>query len=58
MSGTGDDEAGEASPSPSPVRAQPAQPAEPRAAALAIALLCGICLVLGFGLGFFLGRGW
>ena len=32
-------------------------PADPRMAALAIAVLCGICLVLGFALGFFAGRG-
>jgi hypothetical protein len=32
-------------------------PADPRMAAVAVALLCGICLVLGFVLGFFLGRG-
>jgi uncharacterized protein YneF (UPF0154 family) len=28
-----------------------------RMAALAIAILCGVCLVLGFGLGFLMGRG-
>lgn len=36
----------------------PPPPADPKIAALAIAVLCGICLVLGFVLGFFLGRGW
>ena len=30
---------------------------DPKAAALAVAVLCGVCLVLGFGLGFLLGRG-
>ena len=30
---------------------------DPKMAALAIAVLCGVCLVLGFGLGFLLGRG-
>jgi hypothetical protein len=32
-------------------------PSDPRMAALAIAVLCGICLALGFALGFFAGRG-
>jgi hypothetical protein len=32
-------------------------PSDPKMAALAIAILCGACLVLGFGLGFLLGRG-
>ena len=30
---------------------------DPRMAALAIGVLCGVCLLLGFALGFFLGRG-
>jgi hypothetical protein len=47
------DTASDAGPSAvTPVRA------EARSAALAIAVLCGICLALGFGLGFFAGRGW
>ena len=35
----------------------PPPSADPKMAALAIAVLCGTCLVLGFALGFFLGRG-
>ena len=37
----------------------PAPPpsSDPRMAALAIAVLCGVCLVLGFVFGFLLGRG-
>ena len=30
---------------------------DPRQAALAVAILCAVCLALGFGLGFLLGRG-
>ena len=30
---------------------------DPKMAALAIAILCGTCLVLGFAFGFLLGRG-
>ena len=37
---------------------EPKTTSDPRMAALAIAVLCGVCLVLGFGLGFLLGRGW
>ena len=36
---------------------KPTPPADPRSAALAVAILCGVCLVLGFALGFFAGRG-
>lgn len=39
---------------PAPVKAPDA---DPRMAALAIAVLCGVCLVLGFAFGFLAGRG-
>lgn len=32
-------------------------PADPRSGALAVAILCEVCLALGFALGFFAGRG-
>ena len=35
----------------------PPNASDPKMAALAIAILCSVCLVLGFGLGFLLGRG-